>query len=146
MEVHIDSFMHSGQLKYLLKLIDEQTAEVRRKHEMKKAEIDIIYFLSRCDGNNTSTDIHHQLAMNRGQISQTVESLCRRGMLTAIPDQMDRRYIHYRLTDAAQEIAQEVAQVWQSISGVVFEGITPQEMDTFYAVSQKIAKNLEQAK
>ena len=70
-----------GQLELMLsgsqfkKLLDEQVAEIRKKYNMKKAELDIIYFLAKNGEQNTSTDIHNYLMMNKGHISQAVESL-----------------------------------------------------------------------
>ncbi|MDY4692453.1 MAG: MarR family transcriptional regulator, partial [Blautia sp.] len=71
MDGQIESILQGGQFK---KLLDEQSAELRRKYDLKKAELEILYFLSRCNGHNTSTDIHYQLTMNRGHISQAVDS------------------------------------------------------------------------
>ena len=83
MDTQMETMLAGGQFK---KLLDVQIAELRQRYDMKKAELEILYFLSRCGGHNTSTDIHYQLMMNRGHISQAVESLCRRRYIVAIPD------------------------------------------------------------
>ena len=107
MDKQMESILQGGQFK---KLLDVQSAELRQKYDMKKAELEILYFLSRCGGHNTSKDIHAQLMMNRGHISQAVDSLCRRRYIVAIPDQNDRRYIHYEILDSAKEIVAEMAK------------------------------------
>lgn len=113
MDSQIESFLQGGQFK---KLVEEQSMELRQKYELKKAELEILYFLSRCGTRNTSTDIHRQLMRNRGHISQAVDSLCRRQYITAIPDQNDRRYIHYEISDSARGIIVELTRrrVWHS--------------------------------
>lgn len=146
MEAQMDVFMHSGQCKSMLKLLEEQTAEVRKKYNLKKAEMEILYYLSRCGDRNTSTDIHHQLVMNRGQISQAADKLCQRTLLVAIPDTVDRRYIHYQLTEEAQLIAEEVGQCWAALDGAIFEGISAEELEVFRSVSRRIQQNMEHAK
>lgn len=140
MDRQIESILQGGQFK---KLLDEQSAELRRKYDLKKAELEILYFLSRCGEHNTSTDIHYQLMMNKGHISQAVDSLCRRELITAIPDKEDRRYIHYEILDSAQEIVEEMAKRREETNRKIFEGISEEERKVFAEVSAKIRNNIK---
>lgn len=140
MDVQMESMMQGGPFK---KLLEEQVAEIRRKYDLKKAEIEILYFLSRCDGHNTPTDIHYQLMMNRGHISQAVDSLCHRGYIVVSPDKTDRRYVHYELSDSARKIVDEISRRREAMNAQIFEGISEEEMRIFKEVSGKIKKNIE---
>ena len=139
MDRQIESILQGGQFK---KLLDEQSAELRQKYNLKKAELEILYFLSRCGEHNTSTDIHYQLMMNKGHISQAVDSLCRRSFIVAIPDKEDRRYIHYEILDSAQEIVEEMARRREETNRKIFEGISEEELRVFGEVSAKIRNNI----
>ena len=125
------------------KLLEEQIAELRQKYDMKKAELEILYFLSKCGSHNTSKDIHYQLMMNKGHISQAVDSLCKRHYIIATPDQQDRRYIHYQLSDSAQKIVEEMAKKRLEMDRRIVEGISEEDLEIFRAVSEKIRKNIE---
>ena len=140
MDSQMESILQGGSFK---KLLDEQILELRQKYDMKKAELEILYFLSRCGGHNTSTDIHYQLMMNRGHISQAVDGLCRRKLITAIPDQEDRRYVHYEVLDSAGEIVAEMTKRREAMNRTILEGISEDELRVFYDVSAKIRKNIE---
>lgn len=140
MDSQMESILQGGSFK---KLLDEQILELRQKYDMKKAELEILYFLSRCGGHNTSTDIHYQLMMNRGHISQAVDGLCRRKLITAIPDQEDRRYVHYEVLDSAGEIVAEMTKRREKMNRKILEGISEDELRVFYDVSAKIRKNIE---
>ena len=59
MEVQIESILQSGQFK---KLMEEQVAGLRKKYGLKKAEIEILHFLSRCGEHNTSSDTYSTMA------------------------------------------------------------------------------------
>lgn len=107
MDRQIDNILRGGQFK---KLLEEQSIELRRKYDMTRAELEILYFLSRCGTHNTSTDIHRQLMMNRGHISQVVDHLCKKKYIIAIPDENDRRYVHYEISDYAQELVNEMTE------------------------------------
>lgn len=141
MDKQMESILQGGQFK---KLLDVQSAELRQKYDMKKAELEILYFLSRCGGHNTSKDIHAQLMMNRGHISQAVDSLCRRRYIVAIPDQNDRRYIHYEILDSAKEIVAEMAKRREEMNRQILKGISKEELEIFRKVSLKIKNNIEQ--
>ena len=140
MDSQMESILQGGSFK---KLLDEQILDLRQKYDMKKAELEILYFLSRCGGHNTSTDIHYQLMMNRGHISQAVDGLCRRKLITAIPDQEDRRYVHYEVLDSAGEIVAEMTKRREAMNRKILEGISEDELRVFYDVSAKIRKNIE---
>lgn len=140
MDAQIEAILQGGPFK---KLLEEQITELRKKYDMKKAELEILYFLSHCGEYNTSTDIHHQLMMNRGHISQAVDSLCRRSYIIAIPDKNDRRYVHYEVLDSAQGIIAEITKVREEMNKKIFDGISEEEMKVFYEVSAKIRKNIE---
>ena len=140
MDTQMETMLAGGQFK---KLLEVQSAELRQRYEMKKAELEILYFLSRCGGHNTSTDIHYQLMMNRGHISQAVESLCRRRYIVAIPDKDDRRYVHYELLNSAQKIVEDMKKMREDMNQKILEGISEKELDIFKNVSMKIKNNIE---
>lgn len=140
MDVQIESIMQSGQFK---RLFDEQITQLRRKYDMKKAELEILYFLSRSGEHNTPTDIHYQLMMNRGHISQAVDSLCRRNFIIAIPDENDRRCVHYQMLDSAQMVVEELAVIREEMNRKILEGISEEELQVFREVAVKIKKNIE---
>ena len=140
MDTRMEAMLQGGPFK---KLLEEQIAELRQKYDMKKAELEILYFLSKCGSHNTSKDIHYQLMMNKGHISQAVDSLCKRHYIIATPDQQDRRYIHYQLSDSAQQIVEEMAKKRLEMDQRIVEGISEEDLEIFRAVSEKIRKNIE---
>ena len=140
MDGQIESILKGGKFR---KLMEEQIGEIRKKYDMKKAELEILYFLSHCDGHNTSTDIHDQLLMNRGHISQAVDSLCKRKFISAIPDERDRSYVHYILLDSAREIVRELSTQYEELNCKILDGISEEELEIFQRVAAKIRNNME---
>lgn len=141
MDIQVEAILYGGQFK---RLLEEQNAELRNKYDIKKAELEILYFLARCGKNNTSSDIHHQLRMNRGYISQAVDSLCRRKYIIAIPDQNDRRYVHYEILDSAQGVIEELTRKREEMNRKILKGVSEDELKIFREVSSKIRKNIEE--
>ena len=140
MDIQVEAILYGGQFK---RLLEEQSLELRNKYDMKKAELEILYFLSRCGNRNTSSDIHHQLMMNRGHISQAVDNLCKRKYIIAIPDKNDRRYVHYEILDSAHDILKEVTKRREEMNRQILDGVSEDELRTFREVSSKIRTNIE---
>ncbi len=140
MDVQIESFLQGCQFK---RLREEQIAELRQKYDMTKAELEILYFLSKCGEENTSKAIHYHLMMNKGHISQAADSLCKRKYIIAIPDEADRRFVHYRISDTAQQIVEEIASQRDGMNSRILEGISEEELQIFRDVSLKIKQNIE---
>lgn len=139
MDRQIDIILQGGQFK---KLLEEQSAELRQKYDMKRAELEILYFLSKSGEHNTSTDIHRQLMMNRGHISQAVDNLCRRNYIIAIPDKHDRRYVHYEISDHAKELITEMTSRREAMNQKILEGVSEEELKIYREVSEKIRNNI----
>ena len=139
MDRQIDIILQGGQFK---KLLEEQSAELRQKYDMKRAELEILYFLSRSGEHNTSTDIHRQLMMNRGHISQAVDNLCKRKYITAIPDKNDRRYIHYVVSEQAGELISEMTKRREEMNRKILSGISEEELKIYRKVAEKIKENI----
>lgn len=139
MEKQIEVVLRGGKFK---KMLTNQLAGIKEKYGLKRVEIEILYFLTRCGEHNTSKDVCQYLNMNKGHISQAVESLCEQGYLTAITDTDDRRYIHYTVTEKAKAFGEEMATLWANIIQRLFEGIPEEELKVFEEVSGKIGENM----
>lgn len=141
MEEQVEIILRGGQFKMLS---EKQFLDIKEKYGLKRIEIEVLYFLSRCGKNNTSTDIHNHLKINKGHISQVVDSLCKKGYLIAAADTEDRRYVHYSITEKADMLNRDVAETWKKINKKIFEGVSEEELKIFKEVAVKIGKNMEQ--
>lgn len=137
----VEVILRGGQFK---QLTEQELTELRKKYDLKRIELEVIYFLSICGDEDTVVSIHDYLNANRGHISQTVFRLCQRGYVTAQQDQKDRRYTHYRLTEEGMNIAAQIKLVWNRIIGEMFEGISDEDIETFKKVSLKVSQNIKE--
>lgn len=140
MEEGIEILLRGSQFK---RLRECELSEIRMRYELKRIEIEILYYLSKAGDSNTSADICKHLKANKGHISQAVDELCKRNFLVAIQDTADRRYVHYCITKAAKEIVNEIARKWNELNTELFRGITGEEMEELKRIAGKIGKNME---
>ena len=72
------------------RLTEHRFSSLRKKYGLKQIELEIIAFMSKNSGVVTSTDIRSMMMLNKGQISQAMDTLCQRGYLRSGSDQDDR--------------------------------------------------------
>lgn len=139
MEEQVEIILRGGQFKLLL---ERQFLNIREKYGLKRIELEVLFFLSKCGTDNTSTDICRHLKLNKGHVSQAVDSLCRMGYLETAVDSEDRRYIHFTVTAKADGLVQDMAERWKVMNRKIFEGISEEELKTFKEVSARIGANM----
>lgn len=142
MEKQIDNLLHGAQFK---QLIENRIAEIREKYGLRKVDIEVMYYLSRCGDRNTSKDIKSDTKITKGHISQSIDRLQKMGLLTFIPDENDRRCVHLQLTAQAESVAGDIAAVWNDLNRIVFEGVTDEEKKVLASVAGKISRNIDRA-
>ena len=140
MEERIEILLRGNEFK---RLRECELAEIRKQYNLKRIEIEILYFLSKSGSNDTSAGICKHLNANKGHISQAVDNLCKQNYIMAIPDTRDRRYIHYQVTDESREIVERITKKWKELNKELFAGVTEEEMEELKRIAGKIGKNME---
>lgn len=139
MEKPVEVILRGGQFK---QFTEQELAALRKKYNLKRMELEVVYFLSICGACDTAAYIQEYLSANKGHISQTVYHLCERGYITAEQDKKDRRYVHYTLTQEGKKLAAEIADVWQKIHTEMYEGVSEEDLACFKRVSMMIGENI----
>lgn len=140
MDEQLEMMVKGRELKHLM---ESRSTQLRKECGLKRMEVEVLYFLSVSREQNTSVDICHYLKANKGHISQTMDSLCRQHYLDAVPDQKDRRYVHYLMTEDAQAVVDRLREDWIDMYQQLFAGVSEEEMETYRRISLKIRENME---
>jgi DNA-binding MarR family transcriptional regulator len=125
-------------------LVDRVFDEIKKKYDLKRVEIEVLFFLSKCGSENTPTDITKRLNLNRGHVSQSVDGLLKRQLISAVADEQDRRCMHYTITENAAPIIEEIAQAKEAMDRQILKGITDEELKQYRMISDKMIKNIRE--
>lgn len=125
------------------KYSDSKFALLRKHYNMKRAEFEVIYYLSICRDADSLVDISEFLNANKGHISVTVYGLIEKGYISSVQDKNDRRYMHFSLTDKGRNAASDIKNVWKNIQNELYYGLTESEIAEFEVIFRKICKNIE---
>jgi DNA-binding MarR family transcriptional regulator len=141
MDEQLEIALKGGDFK---RLIDMQFDEIKKKYNLKKVEIEVLFFLSRCGDENTPTDITKRLNLNRGHVSQAIDALLKRELVSSVADTQDRRCMHYTITTNAVEIIDEIAGAKKRMDEQILKGISEEELEQYKKTSDKMIKNIRE--
>jgi DNA-binding MarR family transcriptional regulator len=139
MDEQLEIALKGGDFK---RLLDAKFEEIKKKHGLKKVDIEVLFFLSKCGSENTPTDITKRLNLNRGHVSQAIDILLKKQLIEAAADERDRRCMHYTITAAAGEVIDEIAEVKRKMDEQILKGITEEELALYKRVSEKMIRNI----
>lgn len=125
------------------KFLDRQQVDICRKYGVKKVSLDVLLYIARNAEENTARDIQHYLNINKGYLSQVLDGLCTDGYLQAVPDQTDRRYVHYTMTALVKPLLEELLLVRRQVEEKLFSGISAEELKLLEQISRKIDANMQ---
>jgi len=120
------------------KVVERRCSGVCEKYGLKQFEAEVLFYMSQWERSITSTDICRGLIVNKGQVSQTMEALSRKGYIEAAADASDRRYIRIRLTERSREVVNELKEIHEQLKAEIFSGITEAELTQFKATAKKL--------
>lgn len=142
MDWMLESLLQGTQFQ---KLYNRKIDNLRRKNNLRKVDIDILYFLFKSGEHNTSKDISDLNLFNKGHISQSVGRMVKQKLIYIVQDQEDRRCMHIILTDCAVEIVQEITELRKQMYNIILRGVTEEEQNVLLAVSRKVNANVKDA-
>lgn len=132
-----------AQLRRIFKLYEVMTGELCVKYGFTRTETDVLSFLANNPGLDTARDIVEYRYIPKANVSQAVEQLIRKGMLTRRQDTRDRRHIHLALTEKAADPAAELGRVRARYEEILYRNFTQEERALYQALSERMLANVQ---
>lgn len=125
------------------KMCEREYETIRKKYDLRKVELDMLYFLDYFQEARTAKDIAKMRQVSKAHISSAVENLVERQLLETREDPEDRRRMLLELTEAGGEIVKEVALIRKRMTEIVYDGITDQEKQVMQQAAKKMMQNMQ---
>ena len=132
-------------MRCMLKLYEAYALPVCRANGLSQTEADVLAFLDNNPGLDTASDIVELRMIPKANVSQAVDALMHKALLTRQQDAKDRRRIHLTLTDAAQSITAQLRQARTAYFERLFSGFSPEQAETLRALNARILQNAQAA-
>jgi DNA-binding MarR family transcriptional regulator len=126
------------------KLYEREFDWVMKKYNLKKIEIEILYFISQCGEHNTAKDIAKVQYISKAHISNSIEDLSNKKYISVLGDSTDRRYFHLSVTESARPVIEDIEKVREHLLSILFHNITEEESEFLLRISKKIVDNISE--
>ena len=122
-------------------LYSAQLDAVGREFGLARVELDILLFLANNPQFDTATDIVERRCISKAHVSQSVKSLEQRGYLERRYVGDNRRTIHLRLLEGAQEAVDAGRQAQTRCFASLLEGFGEDEVEQLRSFLGRISDN-----
>ena len=111
------------------KLLQRACAAAVSEYRFTPNEVEVLLFLMNNPAHDTATEIAQYRNVSKALVAKSVESLCRRGFLTAERDTRDRRVVHLHLSGQSSGIARRLLACEDALFARIEQGIPPACLD-----------------
>lgn len=111
---------------------------------LNMSQMTLLVYLIRHDGEQVcQKDLENELALKKASITGLIDRLTEKGYLSREQAEDDRRKNYIRLTQKALNYKEEIYAKFQELDEMLKKDFTPEEMEMFYQISEKMEKNLK---
>lgn len=142
MNDHFELLIMGQQFK---KLYEKCYGHIMQTYGLKKIDIDVLYFLSHSGKQDTAKDIANLIYVSKAHVSKAIENLHQKALIVLIADPSDRRYVHISISGSGQQIVDEIKQIRAKTEKILFDGISPEDLELLLRLSYQIADNIDHA-
>jgi len=119
--------------------------EICLRRDLSRTELDVMAFLLNNPGRDTASDIVELRMLPKGNVSQAVDALIRRGWLEGRRDGGDRRRVHLSPTAAGRILLPDLAEERARLEEALFAGFSEEERELFGAMTGRISRSVRAA-
>ena len=134
------------------KMINKISIRLRRRSEKMGKNLGITEVQGRIldfilvDGRDRplyQKDIEKEFGLRPSTATELLKTLENRKMIQRVSSEEDGRYKKIQFTEAAEDIRMALQQEIQKTEGLLVEGISWEDLNTFMKVAEKMLENLE---
>lgn len=114
---------------------------VCKHYELSILEAKIVIFLFNNPQLNTAGNIVKSSMLSKGNVSQAVEQLVKKGLLERRPDAEDRRRIYLVLQPSAEPIIDTIRCEWNHFYQCLYADVTDEEKESGENLRKKLIRN-----
>lgn len=113
-------------------------------HEITHMDGKVLAFFASHPG-ATQSDLAQHSGRDKAQLARLIKGLREQGLLDAASDEVDRRQVRLRLSEAGTEVHQALRRQARQLSATAVEGLSASEQQQLMVLLQRVQANLDKA-
>jgi len=131
----------------ILNAYKRYSSEKLKSFGLAPIEIEILKFLiNNGDTYRNSKDIVRFKGVSKALVSKGVTSLVANGYLDSLVNPKDKRTMDLYVTEKARPIVNSLLEINNDFRNILFQGLTPDDLEIFYRINNTFLKNLDSFK
>ena len=132
-----------GRLSRLSRLIDGELGRTFATHELDRASFDVLATLRRNDRPLTPADLMRSSMITSGAVTQRLDRLAARGLVTRTPSATDGRVVHVSLTENGRELIDRALPDHVATEHRLLAALNPEERADLATTLRNLLESLE---
>lgn len=128
----------------LKKRYEEKKTCVMKKYSLTSAEIDVLSILDKFTSIKTSTDIVKVSQLQKSHVSLAINSLINKNLLKK--EYVNKKSFNLLLTNNCNNIILDINKFQKELINELNQGLTEDELSTYFHITNKIISNIEKFK
>ena len=117
---------------------------VLEEYQLNIVDVRVLLFLDEHKKFDTAKDIVEMHYLTKSYVSKSIDKLIAKGFLERKHLSDDRRYVHYEITESADELISELTKRRKEIDKHIVKGVSKEELEIFTRVFEKMRKNMKE--
>ncbi|MBP3683474.1 MAG: MarR family transcriptional regulator [Oscillospiraceae bacterium] len=114
-----------------------------KKYDLTRNELDVLLFLANNPQFDRAVDIVNNRGLSKSHVSLSISGLEEKGLLIRHNDPADKRTVHLKLTDKAEEIAEAGRLAQKRFFSYLHQGVTQEQIDLMVEFGKKVNENIK---
>lgn len=114
-----------------------------KKWDLTRNELDVILFLANNPDYDRAVDIVQNRGLAKSHVSLSVSNLEARGLLLRVADPSDRRTVHLKLTEKAEDITAVGCRLQKQFMDYLHQGITEEQLELMRLFAERVHENIK---
>ena len=114
-----------------------------KKWDLTRNELDVLLFLANNPEYDRAVDIVNHRGLSKSHVSMSVNNLESRGLVDRIADPLDRRTVHLKLTQKANEITEVGCRVQKQFMDYLHQGVTEEQLELMRMFAERVYENIQ---
>lgn len=128
----------------LKKRYEEKKTCIMKKYSLTSAEIDVLSILDKFTSIKTSTDIVKVSQLQKSHVSLAINSLINKNLLKK--EYVNKKSFNLLLTNNCNNIILDINKFQKELINELNQGLTEDELSTYFHITNKIISNIEKFK
>ena len=125
------------------KLLDRDSAKLRRKYDLKKVDFKIVKYISKSASYDRMKALVDLELFSEEELAGSLKRLYKQNLIDVVTDKSTSEPKELKLTRAGEDLWKQIQNNHKKATEVMFKGMTEEQVQTFQRLSRMILDNIE---